>query len=414
MMSPTTAYFLRLAAWGMLLTVLLGGPLRWSWQGWDRALRGTPGGGRHRVACGHFYALLILPGAMVGGIHLALATMGAEISRGPAGGWTVLTGHGERAGWLILSIVAVWAAGAAVAAAHLAFQAWWLCRLRGEPATASLSGEVHMLARRLPDRRWLTVRSADVPVPQVTGVAHPSLTLPVGFSRLSAEEREAVLLHELAHVARRDFAANLLQRLVLAVVWFQPAAWSLYRGICREREACCDQMALCLGASAPALARALVRMAEGAPPPTVALSAAGHGELRWRIYRLLTPEEPTSLPSVWLATLLGIAMLVLSGLGGARLAGMDGTVTDLYIASALGPVVSVRAHDPGGVFDLRIRRGRVLEASVENRPLSAENIRQRGDRVTLLGAASEPVVSFQVTPAGRINWRARSARTPQG
>ncbi len=96
-----------------------------------------------------------------------------------------------------------------------------------------------------------------------------------------------MLLHELAHVERRDFAMNLLQRVVLVVLWFQPAAWALYHSLSREREACCDQLAVTRGASAPAL----VRLAESRLPRAVAMAAAGGGDLSWRVNLLLSPER---------------------------------------------------------------------------------------------------------------------------
>lgn len=410
MMGFTAAYGLRLVAWGIVAAGLWGGAVRMSWRWWDRAMTGADPDARHRVVCGHFLALLLLPGAVAGGVQLGLAAMGTEISREPPRPHFLATGNGWELGDWVAALVAGWLLGALCVAGRLAIDAWRLGRVRSRTAPAPLAEEVRRLAARLPGSGRLTVRTADVAVPQVTGVLRPVLTVPIGFECLPAAEREAVLLHELVHAGRRDFAANLLQRLALAALWFQPAAWTLYRHVACEREARCDGLAVRHGASAPALARALVRLAEARPPATVAQAAAGRGDLRWRVDRLLMVVAPVPATRRWPAAVLGLLALGLAGLGGMRLAATDGAMTDLYIASALGPVVSVNARDPGGAFGLRIRRGQVLAATVEDRPLSAARIRQLGDRVTLLGVAQEPVVSLQVTPFGRIAWQARDAK----
>lgn len=67
--------------------MFLGGPVWMSWRRWDRALSGISADLRHRMACGHFFALPILPAAVIGSVHLTLAAMGTEISREPAGAW---------------------------------------------------------------------------------------------------------------------------------------------------------------------------------------------------------------------------------------------------------------------------------------------------------------------------------------
>ena len=161
-----------------------------------------------------------------------------------------------------------------------------------------------------------------------------------------------------------------------------------------------------------ALARALVRLAENRMPRSgIALAIASRGALGWRVQRLLlAPEAVGPTSRRWFARTLGTMALALAVVCGARLGVADTAIADLHVASAFGPVVAVNARDPAGSFALRIHRGRVIEASVEHQPLARASIRQRGDRVTLLGAMREPIVSFRVTPQGRIEWPARVAK----
>ena len=411
----TLAYLLRLAAWGLGLAAMVGGPICLSWRWSERASRRAHAQVRHRLACGHFLGLLILPLALVASVHLALATMGVEISREPPRTPFLPTENGDGIGWAVLSIVTVWLGGACLAAVRLAADGWRLRSLRSWPAPTALSEEVRWLAGRWTGENRVTVRISDLPGPQVVGIQRSTLLVPPGFVGLPTAERTAVLLHELAHAARHDFAVNLLQRLILVPLWFQPAAWSLYRHLAREREACCDSLAIRYGASAPALARALVHLAEHRPRPAVAMAAVRSGDLGWRVHRLLTAERTASVRWRWRVPVSGALALVLAAAAGACLATLDGAMSDLYIASALGPVVAVQAHDPVGAFGLRVRQGQVITASVEERRLPPASILQHGEQVTLLDADRHPVVSCHLTPSGRIEWQARRAdRTPRG
>lgn len=216
-----------------------------------------------------------------------------------------------------------------------------------------------------------------------------------------------MLLHELAHVRRADFGWNLLQRVALSLLWFHPAAWTLYRHLAREREACCDALAVRHGASAAELARALVCLAEHRARGGIAMPAATEGELAARIRRLLG-IAPQPLPP-WRTRALAVCMAAccLAALGAGRLGLADGSLADLCHASAFGPTLAILAHDAAGSFDLRIRRGRVVAASIGTQRLPAERIAQVGDRVALLDPARVPIVVLTVTPQGRIEWSAR-------
>src|SRR6185436_12922318 len=97
----------------------------------------------------------------------------------------------------------------------------------------------------------------------VAGVIVPTLIMPLSLlSTLSPEQWRFVLLHELAHIRRGDYFANLFQLLVEALLFFNPAAWWISRQVRREREACCDAMAIELGGAPADYARTLLRVAE--------------------------------------------------------------------------------------------------------------------------------------------------------
>ncbi len=98
--------------------------------------------------------------------------------------------------------------------------------------------------------------------PMVVGVLRPGLMLPTDlWATLDDEEREAILLHELAHVQRRDLLTLALCRLGGCVFWWHPMIWWSRREIGRCAERACDMAATRHRPdSGMALARALLRV----------------------------------------------------------------------------------------------------------------------------------------------------------
>ena len=81
--------------------------------------------------------------------------------------------------------------------------------------------------------------------PFVFGWLCGSIYLPAHFVECeSAEQQNAVLTHELAHVVRWDPGVNLLQMIVQAIFFFHPVVWWANRKIREEREKCCDEFVL--------------------------------------------------------------------------------------------------------------------------------------------------------------------------
>ncbi len=80
-----------------------------------------------------------------------------------------------------------------------------------------------------------------IPTAFVRGVLHPAVYVPAG---LSGESRAHVLLHERAHIRRRDYILQPLFFLALALHWFNPLAWLLYALFVRDMELACDESAL--------------------------------------------------------------------------------------------------------------------------------------------------------------------------
>ena len=240
---------------------------------------------------------------------------------------------------------------------------------------------------------------------------HAPLIAGVRAGRFAARRRRdpglliSVLLHALAHAARGDFGWNLAQRLHLALVWIQPAAWRLHRDLRCEREMCCDARAVARGAAPATLARALVRLAEGQGTARLAMGLGGEADLAARLRRLLGAQPDAAARSP--APAVGLGLVLLMTLGAGRLATADPSIRDAYVASAFGPTLVLEARDPAGVFSLRVRHGQVIAASVGGDVLPPGRIVQRGGDVTLVSAAHAPLLALSVSPAGTIRWSPR-------
>jgi len=153
------------------------------------------------------------------------------------------------------------------------------------------------------------VESAEVLTPVVVGTMRPIVLLPLrlisGFRPL---ELEAILAHELAHIARGDTWANLLQMVCETALFYHPAVWWMSRRARIERENAADDLATAVCADRLQYATALARLAEEAASPRLVL-AANDGVLLARIRRLLVPNSQES-NSGWATSGLMLGALV--------------------------------------------------------------------------------------------------------
>jgi bla regulator protein blaR1 len=128
-------------------------------------------------------------------------------------------------------------------------------------------------------------------VPMVIGHLKPVILVPVGLlTALSADEVEAILIHELAHIKRRDYLVNMLQSLIEIILFFNPAVLWVSKLIKNERENCCDDLALAQNNNKLSYIRALVSCEEyKASVPAYAMGfPGGKNTLLHRVKRMVT------------------------------------------------------------------------------------------------------------------------------
>ena len=129
-------------------------------------------------------------------------------------------------------------------------------------------------------------------IPMTWGVQNPTIFLPSSSKHWSADRKNCVLSHELAHVKRWDCLSQMLAQFVCAVFWFNPLAWYAVSRLRIERELVCDQMVVQSGVKPSVYADQLLSIAEGLKSrvdvPAGALAIARPNQLEERLTRLLS------------------------------------------------------------------------------------------------------------------------------
>lgn len=133
-------------------------------------------------------------------------------------------------------------------------------------------------------------------VPIVCGALHPTILLPVEALEWTGERRDAVLLHELAHVRRFDLVTARVTQLASTLYWFNPFVWLAARCQRAEAERACDDQVLDAGGRPSAYASDLLEIARSIGKRdrfgAAALAMARRSELEGRLLAILDPRQP--------------------------------------------------------------------------------------------------------------------------
>jgi GWxTD domain-containing protein len=295
-----------------------------------RLFRAAPAERRYALACLILAAMPLAFAATLGLIWWQHpAPMAAPLRWSPPAALSAATpepsrlpGEGifDRLAWA----VPVWFVG--VAFFYLRGVAGWLAverlRRRGvcAPPPAWQARLAELAAAMRLSRPVALLESCFTDTPVLIGWLRPVVLVPLGcLTGLPAGQVECILLHELAHAARHDYAVNLLQSVVEGLLFYHPAVWWASRVVRAERENCCDDRVVDLMGDARSYAAALATLEQRrALAPRAALAATG-GSLMKRIRRLTGAQTPAAppvsagqLPAIFAALLAAVAGVALA------------------------------------------------------------------------------------------------------
>jgi len=236
-----------------------------------------------------------------------------EILKSSSSGVTMTWQSGLFLGWVI---------GIALFAARLAFgltQAASMTRRSVVPSRTEVVDLLETCRSRMGLRQTVRLRQLDdAGVPMLIGILRPTIILPQGVEHtLTSRELEAVFVHELHHVARRDALVHLIQTVLGILYFFHPLVWVTNRVLGRLREDACDEATVAvLEGNRRDYGTGIVKIAEMAveQPPSVALGIVRPGaQVKRRLERILDPRLSLGRRLSWsaLALLLVVGAVLL-------------------------------------------------------------------------------------------------------
>lgn len=181
---------------------------------------------------------------------------------------------------------------------------------------------LRMLMQKLDLRKQVLLKeSGMVKVPVTMGILKPVILLPLGLlAHLPPDEIEAILLHELAHIQRKDYFVNLLQSLAETLFFFNPALLWLSSVIREERENCCDDLAIAVTNNKTNFINALISFQEyhlGKPAYGMAFPGSRH-QLLNRVKRIVNARNKTLNTTEKSILGFGMALFILFSFTAAR------------------------------------------------------------------------------------------------
>jgi beta-lactamase regulating signal transducer with metallopeptidase domain len=205
-----------------------------------------------------FFALVAIAALPV----LGVAASSARLSSAGSAGSAITV----PSSWA-LDMFFVWASIAGVALLRVVVGLFQLRKLRRSCSiidVATLDTELRETLLAFQSVRSVTLRRSDhLRVPTAIGFLKPAVVIPTwALHELSTAELNSILIHELAHLRRRDDWTNLAQQILKALLFFHPAVWWIQNQLALEREMACDDAVLAETTNPRGYAQCLISVAE--------------------------------------------------------------------------------------------------------------------------------------------------------
>jgi beta-lactamase regulating signal transducer with metallopeptidase domain len=190
---------------------------------------------------------------------------------------------------------------------------FWLNKVSHSPLPIEMNLFLEQKRKEAGLKRIIGKLSSHIQSPMVFGHFKPILLFPVALlSKLTPEQVEAVIIHELAHVKRNDYILNIFQIFIEIIFYFHPVTWWLTSIIKREREHICDDEAAGKELNQKlSYAKALLIIQENDAISSISSLAFAKkpSEMYLRIKRILEPSKNVNFME---KTTLGILVLGLA------------------------------------------------------------------------------------------------------
>jgi beta-lactamase regulating signal transducer with metallopeptidase domain len=237
------------------------------------------------------------------------ATNESLIPLSPLAQWKVWTA--KNATWALV----VWLTGVFMFTIRMLGGFYFLNRLKNkaEPIVEPLwLDKLSRLCERLKIKGSVLLKESErISSPLVMGIIKPVIIFPLGLIQaLATNEVEAILVHELAHIKRKDFLINIVVNVLQVVYFFHPAFWWLKAQLDAEREFHCDDITLGHLGEKLTLIRALTNASEyqGQKFQPALAFAGKRNQLLNRVKRIIYHKPQMN----WLSGFLSLGILVLS------------------------------------------------------------------------------------------------------
>ena len=255
-----------------------------------------------------------------------------------------------------VALLAVWIVGTIAASTALLvsfLRVFRLLRASDEVTDPEWTRAAADLSARFRLRTAPRLMAGDVATPMAGGLWRPTVFVPRAASAWTADLRDVVLAHEIAHVAGRDTLRHIAARLAVALYWFHPLVWIAARQASVAREEACDATVLALGTRPSTYAQILLDLADPscarAPlAPAAALPIVERSLLEKRLMAILNADTTRVPARRWVVPTVAVVLaLVTVSLGaaqpGVRAAALYSRTDDL----PLGPsVIALPAASP--------------------------------------------------------------------
>ena len=287
-------------------------------------------------------------------------------------------------------IVAIWFMGVAFFSLRLIGGLLYVQQLRTKHLVslpAEWQSRMNFFKNKLGVRYAVSLaESVLVSVPMVVGWLKPLILMPIGtVNSMSTAQVEAILAHELAHIAHRDYLLNIAQSIIEILFYYHPAAWWISANIRTERENRCDDVAVLLCGNSLTYAKALLSLQEmqlqNVRTYGLALTLAGKNKhfLLKRIKRILNqPQNRSNIMEKLTATALLLAVVTALSFGNNKTVTRSQThpsVFSLVSADTLPPkgkLTIIKEEDDKKV-EMKVEDGNITQLKIDGKDIPKED-----------------------------------------